>query len=395
MEGKGDEAMIRSIIAHTTEIDDVERAVEEVKSRIQSGDPLQKHTVGIIACHYEFALSGVVKALCDALPFPVLGAITSAQAVSETADALLLTLMVLTSDEAEFAIARTDPLRGEPGKAIARAYAEAASARKDRPALILAYAPFMVENSGDEYVNVLTDASGGAPCFGTLAVDDTADFSNCFMIHNGAHYNDRMAMLLIYDDIDPKFFIATISKDKILDKSALVTKSAGHILMEVNDRPVVEYFEDLGLTEASETAYAMTSLPFMLDYGDGTPQVSKVFIGLSPERHAICAGAMPEGSTLYIGVFDKDDVLLTTREAVEKALAAAAGASGLLIYSCISRGMSLGAEQLLELELIRETVADRLPFMMAYSGGEMCPTRVSDEKAINRFHNNTFIACVF
>ena len=387
--------MIRSIIAHTTEIDDVERAVEEVKSRIQSGDPLKKHSVGIIACHYEFALSGVVKALCEALPFPVLGAITSAQAVSETADALLLTLMVLTSDEAEFAIARTDPLRGEPGKAVARAYAEAASARKDRPALILAYAPFMVENSGDEYVNVLAEASGGAPCFGTLAVDYTADFSNCFMIHDGAHYNDRMAMLLIYDDIEPKFFIATISKDKILGKSALVTKSEGHILMEVNDRPVVEYFEDLGLTEASETAYAMASLPFMLDYGDGTPQVSKVFIGLSPERHAICAGAMPEGSTLYIGVFDKDDVLLTTREAVEKALAAASGASGLLIYSCISRGMSLGAEQLLELELIRETVADRLPFMMAYSGGEMCATRVSDEKAINRFHNNAFIACVF
>ncbi|MDR2355635.1 MAG: FIST C-terminal domain-containing protein [Clostridiales Family XIII bacterium] len=387
--------MIQSILAYTTEIDDVERAVEEVKSRLQSGKTLKKNTVGIIACHYEFALSGVVKALCEALPFPVIGAITSAQAVSEAADALLLTLMVLTSDDAEFTVARTESLHDESGERIARAYAEAAAQKAERPALILTYAPFMVENSGDAYVNVLTEASGGAPCFGTLAVDDTADFSNCFMIHNGVHYNDRMVMLLVYGDVKPKFFIATISPGKILDKSALITKSAGHVLMEVNDRPVVEYFEDLGLTKASETAYAMTSLPFMLDYGDGTPQVSKVFIGLSPERYAICAGAMPEGATLYIGVFDKEDVLLTTREAVEKALAEAKGASGLLIYSCISRSMSLGAESLLELNLVKDRIASDLPFMMAYSGGEICPTRISDVKAINRFHNNAFVACVF
>jgi hypothetical protein len=204
-----------------------------------------------------------------------------------------------------------------------------------------------------------------------------------------------MGLLLLYGDIKPKFFIATISANKILGKSALVTKSAGHILMEVNDRPVVEYFEDLGLTKASETAYAMTSLPFMLDYGDGTPQVSKVFIGLTPESYAICAGAMPEGSTLYIGVFDKEDVLLTTEEAVREALAAAADASGLLIYSCISRSMSLGADQLLELDLVKEKLADKLPFMMAYSGGEICPTQISEAKAINRFHNNAFIACLF
>jgi hypothetical protein len=253
----------------------------------------------------------------------------------------------------------------------------------------------MVQNSGDEYVNVLTEASRGVPCFGTLAVDDTPDFSKCFLISNGQDYHDRMGMILLYGEIVPQFFIATISQGKILDKAALVTKSAGHILMEVNDRPVVEFFEDLGLTKASETAYAMTSLPFMLDYGDGTPPVSKVFIGLTPEKHALCAGAMPEGSTLSIGVFDKDDVLLTTGEAVDRALAQTADASGLLIYSCISRNMTMGSDFLAELKLIQDKAGRKLPFMVAYSGGEVCPTQVGKDRAINRFHNNAFIACVF
>jgi hypothetical protein len=44
---------------------------------------------------------------------------------------------------------------------------------------------------------------------------------------------------------------------------------------------------------------------------------------------------------------------------------------------------------------VTEKTGGRLPFLMAYSGGEICPTRVSEEKAINRFHNNAYVACLF
>jgi hypothetical protein len=207
-------------------------------------------------------------------------------------------------------------------------------------------------------------------------------------------------MLLIYGSIKPKFYIAAISKDKILSKSALITSSEGHILKEVNNRPVVEYFEKMGLTKASENSYAMTSLPFMLDYNDGTPMVSKVFIGLNENKHAICAGAMPEGSTLYIGVFDKEDVLFTTDAAVREALKNTPNPNALLIYSCISRSMSLGSDLFAEIDSVRKTLDGKAPLFMAYSGGEMCPTKIKESSeegnaATNRFHNNTLIICIF
>jgi hypothetical protein len=387
--------MIKTFTAYTGEIDDTEQAVKEIKDRLGIDGVLMKNTVGVIACHYEFVSSGALKAISDALPFDIVGTITSAQAVRDEAGILLLTIMVLTSDDVDFVTKLTPSLLSEPGKVIEKSYAEAAGARTDKPALVLSFAAFLLQNSGDEYVNVLAKASGDVPIFGTLAVDDTLDFANSFMIYNGEHYRDCMALLMIYGDVKPGFFIATMSRNKIFGREALITKSEGHILKEVNDRPVVEYFEDLGLTKASETQYAMSSLPFMLDYKDGTPPVSKVFISLTPEKYAICAGVMPEGSILRIGVFDREDVLLTTEEALQKMLADSQNASALLVYSCISRSMTLGAEQLAELELVREKAGDRLPFMMAYSGGEICPTRVSDEKAINRFHNNAFVICVF
>jgi hypothetical protein len=385
--------MIRTLTAFTENIDDPAAAVAEIRSRLEKGEGLLKNSVGIIACHYEFVLSGTVKAICESLSFDVAGTISSVQAVNDARGTLLLTLLVLTSDDVSFKTGITDSLKSEPGKKLEESYRSLSGGV--RPALIFAFAPFMLENSGDEYVNVLSRVSEGAPCFGTLAVDDTSDFRECYMVYNGDHYRDKMSLILCYGDINPKFYVASISEGKLLDKAALITSSEGHILKEVNGKPVVEYFEGLGLAKASETSYAMTSLPFMLDYGDGTPMVSKVFIGLNEQRHAICAGVMPEGSTLYMGVFDKDDVLFTTGKLIRQAVEKTDHPSVMIAYSCISRSMSLGSDIYGEMDLIQQESAGKLTTLLAYSGGEICPTQINESAAINRFHNNAIILCVF
>ena len=386
--------MIKSFTLWTDEVDDAELAVEQIKSQLHEAGGLLENTIGIVACHYEYIYSGILKAVCDALPFGVVGTISQIQAVPGEADILLLTVLVFTSDDARFVKALTPSLLNEPDRMIAESYRGAAEKEEEKPAVILAFAPFILQNSGDDYVRAISGASGGVPCFGTLAVDDTPDFSKCFMVADGEHYNDRMAMVLVYGDIHPRFYIANISHSKLLARSAVVTRSEGNILIEVNERPVLEYFEDLGLAGASEEQYALSSLPFLLDYGDDTPMVSKLFITLSPEKHAICAGAMPEGSTLQIAMSDKEDVILTTGIALDQMIGDLRGASGALVYSCIARHMTLGAEQFKEVGLVDEKLGGSLPFLMAGSGGEICPTQVSDYKAINRFHNNAFIACL-
>jgi hypothetical protein len=385
--------MIRILTAHTYEIDDADQAIAEVMAQLSLEENLQAHSVGILACHYEFVYSGTVRALCAALPFPVVGAITSAQAVPGQHGGLLLTLMVLTSQDVTFQTALTESLLGAPSAALEQAYREAVGTGP-RPALMLSYAAFLLQNSGDEYVAALSAVSGGVPCFGTLAVDDTSTFDNAYMIYNGEHYRDRMGLILLYGPLSPQFYIATISDDKIITKPARITASQGHVLKEVDGVPLVRFFESYNLTKAIETRYAMSSVPIMLDYGDGTPLVSKVFIRLNDENHGICAGAMPEGATLYLGVFDKRDVVLTSRGTLEEALAALPDASGALIYSCVSRYMTLGADSDAELKIARELLGDKLPMMMAYSGGEICPTPGA-AGLVNRFHNNAFVLCVF
>ena len=386
--------MMKTLIASTGEIDDAAEAVRELKAQLKTDENLCANSIGIISCHQEFITSGAAAEIIAELPFDIAGIVTLSQAVNGIHGDFLLSLMVLTGDDVSFVSGISESLTTEPGKKIADTYRTLSAGSGEKPALIFSFAPFMLENSGDEYVNVITEVSGGVPCFGTMAIDGSNTFENSVMLYNTGFYRDRMAMILVYGDIKPRFFYATISPEKIIPKAALITKSDRHILMEVNGKPLDDYFKELGLTGASEVQYAMASLPFMLDYNDGTPPVSKVLISRTPENYAICAGIMPESSSMYVGVFDKEDVLLTTGKSVAEALGGIDGAACMLMYSCISRSMSLGVDSNAELELLCGSIGDRVPFMAAYSGGEMCPTQVNDSRAINRFHNNTFIMCV-
>ncbi|GHU44111.1 hypothetical protein FACS1894111_10840 [Clostridia bacterium] len=388
--------MLKTLTAYTTEVDDEQIAIDEIKEQLDLERNLRANSVGIIACHYEFVLSGVAKALCEALPFDVVGTISAAQSVPGNTDIMNLTLMVLTSDETEFSTALTESLTdGAAEQSVTDGYKKAANGKSEKPALIFAFGAFIPGNFGDQYEDALSKVSGDVPVFGTLAVDDTPDFSHSYMLYNGEEYRDKFAVILVYGDIKPKFFYANVDLDKILGSSGVVTKSAGSVLMEVNDRPVIEYFESLGLVNATEHQYAMSSLPFLVDYKDGTPLVSKLFIMLTPEKYAVCGGVVPEGSSITLATENADDILSTTGVSLDELDSALANASGVLVYACISRLLTLGAKPFLEMNLVEGKIKERVPFLTVYSGGEFCPTQVVESKAANRFHNNAFIACVF
>ncbi|MCL2350454.1 MAG: FIST C-terminal domain-containing protein, partial [Defluviitaleaceae bacterium] len=345
--------MTKTFVITTAEIDNEERAVQEMMTQVNK-HKLLKNSTGVISCHYEFVLSGVAKAVCEALPFEVSGIVAAPLSDGMRVDSLLLSIMVITSNDAEFVHIVSESLFGDKKAAVAQEYEKATKGRNEKPKLILTFAPFIPTNLGDEYTTILSELSGGAPCFGSLAIDDNPDFSQCFTISNGEHLKDKMVLTLIYGNINPKFYIANVSSDKISDRAALITKSQGHIVQEVNGRSMDEYFDSLGLLEIIDTQYAMIMMPFLLDYKDGTPMVSKIFINVTPERHSLFASEMPEGSELYIAQCDRNDIFKTTGETIDGILKDLEYAAGALMYSCIGRMLSLDSEQYSEMELVSE-----------------------------------------
>ncbi len=384
--------MLDAYTAFTSEIDEVDAAVEEILSQLDLSS-LRQNSVGILSCYSEFIDSGVVAALSARLPFPIVGTTTLATAVNGGSGQLVLALLVLTGEGVRFSAAVSGSLKDDMAGPVTEAYESAARQLPGPPALVLTFAPLMYYYAGDQYVELLGRLSGGAPCFGTLAVDHTADYGQSQTIFGANAYRDALALVLVQGDVAPAFFVGSLSEGVIRKQTAVVTASEGNILQGVNGVTVAEYLETIGLAKGGQIVKGYNSIPFIIDYNDGTQPIARALFAITPEGYGVCGGLMPVGSTLSIGALDRGDVMSVASDVLQRALSSGRH-SAALIYSCIGRNLALGVDTLAEAEQSQAQLSGRLPFLYSYSGGEICPVTGEAGSLQNRFHNITFVACL-
>jgi len=387
--------MIKTITAYTGEIDFVEEAVNEIAQQLDLANSLMKNSVGIITCFAEFIDSGVVAAICELLPFDAIGMTCLAAATNGTAEQTVLTVSVLTSDDVNFAASVSRPFDSGFKPQITDVYAEAEAKLGEKPKLVVAILPLTMDFAGDDLVFELDRVSGGIPIFGTLTGDHTMDYHLSQTIYNGESDKRTMAIIAVSGNIEPEYRIAAMPLGAMTKQQLVITKSQGSVLMEVNGRPLSDFYESVGLTKSIEQG-GYNALPFAIDFNDGTVPVARGIIATTPEGYAICAGLMPEGATLMMGRLEKEDVIKTSRS-LAKELAAGSALEGkaALMFSCLGRNNVLGADLLAELEAVETELSAAMPFSLSYSGGEICPVGSADGTLKNRFHNESIIACIF
>jgi hypothetical protein len=386
--------MIKTLTAYTLEIDDCEKAVSQILSQLDIGKNLLKNSVGIVSCYSEFVESGVVKALSEKLPFEIIGSTTVGNSVPGINGRLMLSIAVITGDDISFSCASSEPLTPDNFKQnIAAAYENALSRLGQKPAMIFVCSPLFFNIAGDEVIQAIDEVSGGTPIFGTLAVDHTNDYHTAHTLFNKSESLGRLSMALIAGNINPLFSVTSVPEHKIVKQKAIITKSHHNLLVEVNDIPVIEYMTSIGLA-ANGKLEGLNTLSFTIDFNDGTKPLVRGIFGQTPEGYAICGGSMPVNATLGIGSADHDDIIAMTAEAM-KQLPLDKLSSGLFLFSCISRNMALGFDVSAEMDTVQNIVGGKAPYLMAYSGGEICPTYGKDGKTVNRFHNETLVTCLF
>jgi hypothetical protein len=365
--------MIKAYTAYTGEIDDVEAAVAEITEQLGYLSRMRKNTVGLLAGYSDFVDSGVIKELCAALPFGVIGTTTLGSVVRGSDGRMTCSLIVLTSDDAEFSIGFTEPMTAADEAPLVAAYGEASRKLSGKPALMVTFAPLHINASGDFYVDAFSRISGNVPNFGMLAVDNTDDYRNSAVICGGEAYADRCAFLLIGGEVKPEFFIASVPPERISAEKSVITGVEGNLVSTVNGRPIVDYLVKLGLKKNPDGSIdGINSFPFVVDYNDGTLPVVRSMFALTPEGAAVWGGDIPEGATMSVGHIDADEVLSTTRAALTDAVRG--DADCFLMFSCVGRYFSLGHEPTAEMELVQDVMkGNEAPFMFLYSGGEMCP----------------------
>jgi hypothetical protein len=371
----------------TREIDDTQAAVAEIMEALNLEHNLLKNSVGIITCFSEYKETGALKAICDALPFDCVGATTCLGATGGEIDQIMLAITFLTSDDCDFKTAFI-PITEGYIDSINTSVAELMDKNGRKPSLLLGYLPLLNTISGDLILSAIDKASSSTPVFGTVAVDHTGDYSSAMVIHNGDAEHEAAALCAVYGDVDFQFEVASLDEEKIRKQKAIITESDGNLLIGVNNKTALEYFEGIGLTKEN-LASGVGVIPLVVDHMDGTKPVARAVFALTPEGYAVCGGAMPINATFSIGRIDMNDVLSTT----EAALNALSRKDGVILgYSCMARYLVQGTSHTAEAEKV-SAVAGDTPYLFACSGGEISPLPDSDGKLKNFFHNYTTVFC--
>ena len=383
--------MVKMHVARTSEVDEFDIAIDEIKSQIDFS-ALKKNSGGIIFCHIDFVESGLVSELCDFLPFDVIG-MTSMAGASERGYGLYdLTLTVLTSDEVSFNAGMTSAIdKNNYQNEIDVLYKNISSSVNEVPGLILSFMPYLRDVSGYEVVRAMDETVSGIPIWGSITNNIDFNYETVQTICNGKFNSAGVAMMFLNGPVEPKFIVSSIPERNISNNRAVITKSEGPILREVNDTPILEYLKNIGLIITKEN---ITTTPLMVYYSGGEEPVALGFYTLFEDGSVLTGGEMPEGTSFAVGSIDGDGIFESTASGLSEILALSERQATLLL-PCVTRYIMLSPDQEGELRLICEKLgASGLPFMMGYSGGEICPMSDTDGKLINRFHNYTFCACV-
>jgi len=390
--------MIKFLTAHTSEIDDVEAAVEEILNQLDLSG-LLAYSAGLMYYYADFAKTGVTKRLCEKLPFPVIGSTVSSSVVPGSNKDISLTISVFTSDTVAFSAGICDPVYDEPYIPLENLYkkmlAEKLASMGERPALLYIIGPDVRDVTGDDYLAVLNTLSGGVPVFGSLAFIHTSEFRDIKTSFNGTEYDSSIAVLAFWGDMEPKFFISAIPDEQIVYQKAVITDSYRNRIKKVNGIPVLEYLEAIGLAENGNLE-GIDSFPLVLHMPGGSRLIRSV---LGAEKNEIlCSGIVPSHIPMEISFCDREFVMKSARKTAgecEKWFESQKNTESraALVVSCVARRWTLGTDVYTEISEI-DTGLRNLPYHFVYSRGEFCPVEVRNGKAENYFFNYSLCICV-
>jgi len=191
-------------------------------------------------------------------------------------------------------------------------------------------------------------------------------------------------MILVNGNVTPEFKAMALPDRYTRHDRAVITESEGPILRKVNDMPMMDYLSSVGYT-------VQTGAPIMVYYeGNDKPIALSIYMTFE-DGSILCGGECPVGAAIALGDISREVVLETSNESIQY-IANAKDKNAAIIVPCSVRYFALYPESDEEMKLTADVV--KLPYIMGYTGGELCPVADKDGVLRNRFHNFTYTSCL-
>lgn len=395
--------MMKSIVLYTEEIDDLELAAQELFSQAEDFT-LEENTLGILFLDSDTEYPELYEQLREKWDFPLVGAtaigmLTGREGYCRSG----ISMMLLTSADCRFAVGMTKGLSVQNNVEPIREVFEELEKELDGEEikLVLTLGGKAKDMSGDDIVNALDKLGKKVKVFGALA-SDMFLFRNYHAIFNDRFEFGEQAFVLITGNVNPKLLSVQSLSGKA-NFSYEVTKSMGNLVFQLGSGTFLEALEKTGFSSNKELVvgdYIQT--PFITTFDKPGGIHVEALRNLTYLNHqtgmGMFLGAIGEGTSLEIGLLNREDVGISVKKAFDEILEWLNGegkdCGTILCCSCAARFLALGNNGILEAESYQGRLPEGVSLMGMYSYGEFCPVG-NGEEWCNVFHNSTFtILCI-
>jgi hypothetical protein len=378
--------------AFTSEIDDEKIAVGDILSQLKIDENLLADSIGIITCNSEFVETGVLKAVCSALPFSTVGFETAASGTAVEFGQLIMAVSVITSDDSEFVASISDKIEGDEEN-ISDFCREFSKNFTEEAKIILAFCPYNSEITTipETIFNIINDAYSGVPIFGGVAATVNDDIKNAKVIFNGDAFDDRFVISAFCGKIEPKFVVRDIPMNKVVQEKGLLTKASGNVISRINNINFYDYLLDLGFSDSLLKEH-FSILPYWFDFNGQKEPIARTVFQISETGDGICSGNIPNGITMSIGMFTAKDVLDTAEKVFGDAYTGEKP-NGVFFLSCLGRFIAMETDFGGEMKMLQKSF-DGISCHLSYSGGGEYLSKEAEKNEYN-WHNFSIMGFCF
>lgn len=378
------------IVGQTDELDGGFAAEEILRQCAEALDG-QEPQAGLLLASHDLEIEEFLPAVTAAYPNMKLIGCTTVAPMSSVADYSegSTTLTMFSSDTLDFTVGLGTDVAADAGAAARLAVEDAVRGTDKAPALMIVtltverFDPAVVAFEIGEVLGSTVPVIGGgaAPDF-PMAMP----WLGGFQFFGDQVLTNSLPVLLISGPL--KVSVGVAHGWGPVGKKAVVTKSIDHIVYEIDDEPILEFYERY-LGVGSEPAVANPLA--ILDQKTGRYFLRAPMEYNDSDGSATFFGSIPQGSTVQLTMATTDEILSGTEASVAEALDGFPGDQGpeaALVASCAVRNFLLGTRTKGEIERIRSGLGKDVPVSGFYAFGEIAPLGVD---ATSSFHNETCV----
>ncbi|MDO8593253.1 MAG: FIST N-terminal domain-containing protein [bacterium] len=326
---------------------------------------------------------------------PLIGCSDAGEIVTEGSKEKGVAVMAIESDKIDFITANGGEINGQPRQAGEKLAQELKNKGKNKLSCVMMLSDVLTGNGADIVRGAQEKLGDEILLFGGAAGDDFA-FKKTF-----SYLNDQvLTSSLVGVGLMGKFSIGIGVRHgwEPIGLPLKVTKSAGAVVQELNNKPAIRVYEDYFGKQAEEMkkeplAKMAITYPLGMKIKASDEFLIRDPITVDSQGAITCAAEVPVGAEVNLMIGSKEEAVAAAKKAatIAKEQLKGAAPAAILMFNCIARCKLFGRYADDEIKAIKSVLGEKVPLIGFYTYGEIAPFGISGEYRKAYFHNETAV----